>query len=137
IQLARDFRLRPDLITYPLPQFSGQASVPSTIDLFIDGYRSRSERVQPGPFTLTGMPFVNGAGEAQLITTHALGRQVTSTMPFYLSSDLVRPGLRGYSVSLGLLRPDFGRRNFACGAPAFSGPARRGIDDHFTVEGQL
>src|SRR5690606_6705426 len=37
VRLARDFRLRPDLITYPLPQFAGQAATPSTLDLFING----------------------------------------------------------------------------------------------------
>lgn len=31
IQIARHFAIRPDLITYPLPQFSGQAAVPAPL----------------------------------------------------------------------------------------------------------
>ncbi len=49
IQIARDFSVRPDLITYPLPAFFGQAAVPSTVDLFVNGYRSTQANVQPGP----------------------------------------------------------------------------------------
>lgn len=55
IQLGRDFSVRPDLITYPLPSFAGQAAVPSTVDLFVNGYKNSSNSVQPGPFSLTNM----------------------------------------------------------------------------------
>ena len=49
VQVSRDFGVRPDLVTYPLPQFSGEAAVPSSVDLFINGYKSSSENLQPGP----------------------------------------------------------------------------------------
>lgn len=40
LQVARNFATRPDLITYPLPQFSGQAAVPSSVDLYINSYKT-------------------------------------------------------------------------------------------------
>lgn len=79
-------------MTWPLPAFSGEAAVPTSVDLFINGYRSGSTRLQPGPFTLTNLPYINGAGDAVLVTTDALGRQVSTTLPFYVSSDLLKQG---------------------------------------------
>lgn len=137
IQLARDFRLRPDLITYPLPQFSGQAAVPSTVDLIVNGYRAATERVQPGPFTITDIPFVNGAGEATILTTDALGRQVAATVPFYASSELLQKGLTDYSLSIGALRRDYGYRDFSYGRAALSGSMRYGVHDSLTLESHL
>lgn len=137
VKLSSDFRLRPGLITYPLPEFSGQAAIPSTIDLFVNGYRTRTERVLPGPFTLTDIPFINGAGEATIVSTDALGRQVATTLPFYVSSELLQQGLADYSVSLGALRRDYGFDNFAYDQAAAVGNLRYGVHENFTIESQL
>jgi outer membrane usher protein len=136
IKLSRDFRLRPDLITYPLPQFSGQAAIPSTLDLFINGQRARSENLRPGPYTISSMPLVTGAGEATLVTTDILGRQVTTTLPFYASSELLRRGLSDYSLSLGAMRRDYGFENFSYGRFAGAGSLRYGLTDAVTLESQ-
>lgn len=137
IQLSRDFRLRPDLITYPLPQFSGQAAVPSTVDLFVNGYRAATEQVRPGPFTITDIPLISGAAEATVVTTDVLGRQVIATVPFYTSSELLQRGLTDYSLSIGSLRRDYGRRNFSYGQAALSGSMRYGVHDALTLESNL
>lgn len=134
VSVGRDFSLRPDLVTYPLPAFSGEAAVPSTVDVFINGFRNGSTRLQPGPFTLTNLPYVNGAGEAVLVTTDALGRQVSTTLPFYVASDLLRPGFSDYSFSGGALRRNYGLKNFDYGPAAASGSWRYGVNDVWTVE---
>ncbi|MBM7343414.1 fimbria/pilus outer membrane usher protein [Pantoea coffeiphila] len=134
IQLARDFSLRPDLITYPLPSFSGQAAVPSTVDLFVNGYRTSSNSVQPGPWSMTNLPFVNGAGSAVVVTTDAQGRQVTTTLPFYVASNLLQSGLSDYAVSTGALRENYGLENFDYGPLTASGSYRYGLTDWLTLE---
>lgn len=134
IQVGRDFSVRPDLVTYPLPAFSGQAAVPSTVDLFINGYRSSQANVQPGPWSLTNVPFVNGAGDAVITTTDAVGRQVTTTLPFYVSSTLLKAGLSDYSVSAGAFRDNYGIHNFDYGEAAASGSLRYGATDWLTLE---
>jgi outer membrane usher protein len=35
VQVQRDFATRPDLVTLPLPSFSGSAAVPSTVDVYV------------------------------------------------------------------------------------------------------
>ncbi|WP_413648039.1 fimbria/pilus outer membrane usher protein [Pantoea sp. B65] len=134
VQLARDFSLRPDLVTYPLPTFAGQVSLPSTLDLFVNGYRNSSNKVQPGPYSLTNMPFINGAGNAVIVTTDATGRQITTTLPFYVSSELLKPGLSDFSVAAGAIRENYGISNFDYGPAAVSGSYRYGATDWLTLE---
>ncbi|MGU9825546.1 fimbria/pilus outer membrane usher protein [Pseudomonas sp. LF242] len=134
VQVSRDFGVRPDLVTYPLPQFAGEAAVPSSVDLFINGYKTSSADLQPGPYTLTNVPFINGAGEAVVVTTDALGRQVSTTVPFYVTSTLLQKGLSDFSVAAGNLRRDYTVRDFGYGSGVASGTFRYGLSDAFTLE---
>lgn len=136
LQLSRDFAVRPDVVTYPLPQFVGEAAVPTTVDLFINGFRADSAAVQPGPFTLSSVPFINGAGEAVITYTDTLGRQTTTVMPFYVSSELLAPGLGDFAVAAGALRRGYGRGSFDYGGSAASVAWRRGLSNLLTVEAQ-
>ncbi len=136
IQIGRNFRIRPDLVLTPLPQFAGQASVPSAVDLFINGQRSRTDSVRPGPFLLDARPSINGAGEAVVVTTDAVGRRIAASIPFYVSNDMLRPGLVDFSLEAGALRRDYGLRSFSYGMAAASGVARIGITRHLTLEAQ-
>ncbi len=134
VQVSRDFAVRPDLVTYPLPQFAGEAAVPSSVDLFINGYKSDTAQLQPGPYTLTNVPFINGAGEAVVVTTDALGRQVSTTVPFYVTSTLLQQGLTDFSVAAGTLRRDYTLRDFGYGPGITSGTFRYGYSDSLTLE---
>lgn len=135
-QVRKNFGTRPDLITYPLPQFKGQAAVPSTVDLLINGQQSTSTDVQSGPFVLNNVPFINGKGEAVIVTTDTVGRQVSTTVPFYISNSLLKPKLFDYSLSLGQVRKDYGLKDFSYGNFAASADARYGINDWLTAEGR-
>ncbi|MFJ4376422.1 fimbria/pilus outer membrane usher protein [Pseudomonas japonica] len=134
VQLSRDFSVRPDLVTYPLPAFAGEAAVPSSLDLFINGYKSASADLQPGPYTLTNVPYINGAGEAVVVTTDALGRQVSTTLPFYVTSTLLQKGLSDFSVAAGKLRRNYGISDFSYGSALTSASLRYGVSDSFTLE---
>lgn len=134
ISYGRDFSLRPDLVTWPIPSFSGEAAVPTSIDVFINGYRAGSRQLEPGPFTLTNLPYINGAGNAVLVTTDALGRQVSTTMPFYVASDLLNAGLSDGAITVGSLRRNYGIDNFDYGPLVGSGSYRYGLTDALTLE---
>ncbi|MCU6670010.1 fimbria/pilus outer membrane usher protein [Enterobacteriaceae bacterium H4N4] len=137
ISYGRDFSLRPDLVTWPLPEFSGEAAVPTAVDLFVNGYRAGSTNLQPGPFTLTNLPYINGAGDAVLVTTDALGRQVSTTLPFYVTSELLKQGLSDGAVTLGSLRRNYGIDSFDYGPAAGSGSYRYGLTDWLTLESHV
>ena len=57
------------------------------------------------------MPYINGAGEATVVTTDAQGRQVVTSLPFYVSNTLLARGLSDFDLSVGRLRDDYGLRN--------------------------
>lgn len=61
-----------------------------------------------------------------LITTDALGRQVSTTLPFYVTSELLKRGLSDGAVTLGSLRRNYGIDNFDYGPAAGSGSYRYG-----------
>lgn len=133
LQVGRNFAARPDLVTTPLPSFAGEAAVPSAVDVFIDGYRQARTSVQPGRFVLDNMPVVNGAGQATIVTTDAVGRQVATTIPFYVSASLLRPGLTDFSAEAGALRRGYGVRSFGYGAAAVSFVVRHGLSAQLTA----
>src|SRR5471030_1285538 len=133
LRISRNFSVRPDLVTYPLLQYSGTAAVPTTVDLFLNGYKASSNNLNSGPFTLTNVPYINGAGEATVVTTDALGRQVSTSVPFYVSNTLLRQGLTDFDLSLGAVRQNYGVDSADYSDAAFSGIYRYGITNYLTI----
>lgn len=134
-QISRDFAVRPDVVTYPVPSFAGEAALPSSVDLFIDNHQAFGGPVRPGPFVMNPLPQMNGAGQANIVVTDALGRQTSTSIPFYVASTLLRPGLTDYAVAAGAVRQGYGLRSFDYGGLAASGSIRHGLTDMLTVEG--
>ncbi len=136
IQLQRNFALQPDLVTFPVPAFYGQANLPSTVDLYVNGVKQYSSQVPTGPFQLNTVPVISGNGQAEVVITDALGRQRSIAFPFYVTGRLLKPGLSDFSLELGFVRRDYGLASFDYGSdPAFSGTWRRGFTDRLTLEG--
>ena len=135
IQAQRNFRLRSDLVTLPLPSFGGTAAVPSTLEVYTQNVRTYSGDIQPGPFQVTNLPVFTGAGQAQVVLRDSLGRETTATLPFYASNMLLRQGLLDFSVEAGMAR-----RNFGISSDDYDGrvmgvaTARYGLSDRLTLE---
>lgn len=135
VQLRRNFSLQPELITFPLPAFFGEAALPSSVELYVNGIRQYRGEVAPGPFQLYTMPGINGAGQAQVIVTDALGRRSAISFPYYNSSQLLKAGLSDWSLEIGALRRGFGQDSFDYGsAPVASGSLRYGLREWLTLE---
>ena len=134
IQFGTNFSTQPTLVTTPLLYAQGEAVVPSTVDVFVNGQRVASEDVPPGPFTIDRLPPITGAGQMQVVVTDALGRQQVIAQPYYTGSSLLRAGLSEYSFEAGAIREDYGMRSNAYGDLVLAGTFRRGITDLFTAE---
>jgi outer membrane usher protein len=134
-QIASDFSLRPDLITYPLPVISASAAVPSAIDVMVNGIRQYTQTVQPGPFTVHTLPMVNGAGNVAVVAQDALGRQTLLSLPFYASTTLLKPGLASYSLEAGMVRRNYGLATDTYAGFGLNGSVRYGLSNSLTVEG--
>jgi len=134
LQLRRNFALAPELVTFPLPAFFGQAALPSAVELYVNGVRQYSGSVPPGPFELNAPPGINGAGQARVLITDALGRRSVLDFAYYSADRLLKPGLSDWSAEAGLLRRGYGLQSFAYAEPALSGSLRHGLQDWLTLE---
>ena len=134
VQFGTNFSTQPTLVTTPLLYAQGEAVVPSTVDVFVNGRRIASEDVPPGPFTIDRLPPMTGAGQMQVVVTDALGRQQVIAQPYYTGPALLRAGLNEYSFEAGAIREDYALSSNSYGDLVLAGTFRRGITDQFTAE---
>jgi outer membrane usher protein len=135
IQAQRNFGMRSDLVTAPLPSFSGSAAVPSTLDVYLNNSKTYTQEVPPGPFQVNNLPLISG-GEARLVLRDAAGREVETTLPFYTSPQLLREDLTYFSVETGFPRIHYGTESNDYVGKAFAAmSARHGLYDWLTLEG--
>lgn len=134
VSFGTDFSLQPDLVTFPQPQIEGVAGLPSTLDLYVNGQLARRERVDAGPFVLSGVPVQSGQNEATLIVRDLLGREQVLSQPFYAAASLLRPGLVDARVEAGWLRRNYALESFDYGSAFASAGARKGLNEGLTVE---
>lgn len=135
LQWQRNFRLQPNFVTFPLPTITGSSAVPSTVDVLVNNVQQYSRPVEPGPFVIDNMPVVTGQGELRVIVRDALGREQVTTLPFYASASLLRPGLVDYSLEAGYLRRDYAvESDHYDDRLAGLASMRTGLTDWFTLE---
>lgn len=135
VQVGSNFGLHPYMSTTPLPSFIGSATLPSAVELYINGLKHYSGKVPAGPFELDTAPSFSGAGTAQLVVTDVLGQSTTLNFSLYDSHRLLQSGLSDWSVELGALRKNYGIRSFDYGHDiAASGTWRYGVNNRFTAE---
>ncbi|MGE3642818.1 MAG: fimbria/pilus outer membrane usher protein [Beijerinckiaceae bacterium] len=136
IQVQRDFTLRSDLVTRPIPVVAGTAAVPSTVDVYVNGLKTYSRTVGSGPFNISDIQNLSGSGAARVVVRDATGREVEQTLQLNDAPKLLRGGFFDFSTSAGFARRDFGilandydRR--VVGAATF----RYGLSNWLTLEG--
>ena len=136
VQVRRDFLLRPDLVTQPLPQFSGSAAVPSTVEVFANQARAFSQAVTGGPFNINNIPLATGPGTMRIVLRDAAGKETVTEYAYYNSTNLLAPGLFDYSVETGFARQFYGLTSDGYdGNPIGSASFRYGVTPRITVEG--
>jgi outer membrane usher protein len=134
VQWATNFSNQPNFISTPLPMMSGEAVLPSTVDLYVDDeFRMRRE-VPSGPFSIQNLPVKIGQGTARMVVRDILGREKVITQPFFTNSSLLKPGLKEFSYELGFQRRNYGTDNNNYGYPLAVATHRWGITEQFTGE---
>jgi len=134
IQIGTDYSLQPYLRTAPLPSFLGSATLPSSVELFVNGMKYYNGQVPAGNFEINTMPNLSGAGNAQVVMTDALGRTTTQSFSFYNDQQLLRQGFTDWSAELGVVRKNYGYSSYDYGSsPAVSGTWRYGVSNSFTA----
>jgi outer membrane usher protein len=135
-RVFRDFNLRGDLVTQPSAAIEGSAEVPSSINVYVDGLKTFSQDLPPGPYRIDGISRGSGHGEAQIVVRDAAGREQVKVVKLFSSQALLRPGLVDFSVEAGLPRLSYATSDdrYATDAPVASASLRVGIADWLTAE---
>lgn len=134
LQIGTDFSLQPYQPTTPLPAFFGSATLPSNVELYVNGVKNYNGSVPAGNFAINTLPNINGAGEAQVMVTDALGRTTVQSFSFYNDQSLLRQGLTEWSAELGVVRENYGYDSFNYASkPALSATWRHGVSNMFTT----
>ena len=136
VQYSSNYTLQPGYVTYPLLSVAGIAAVSTAAEIYANNVRLGTQNVPAGPFSITNVPTLSGAGELQVVVNNALGQQQVITQPFYVSSQLLQPGLSEFSYSAGAERYNYGLRNLDYRGWLASGLYRYGVNDSLTVEGR-
>ena len=136
LQIARDFAVRPDLVTLPLPSATGSAAVPSTLDVYIGNAKAYSTQIPSGPYRIDNLPVISGSGVARVVLTDVTGRQNQTLLPFFTDPRLLRQGFIDYSVEAGFVRENYGQPSSGYdNKPTASASVRYGYTDEITLEG--
>lgn len=134
VQLATNFATQPGLITIPMPAMSGEAVVPSTVDVYVNNSLGLRRQAPAGPFSIQDIPIVTGRGEVRLVVRDLLGREQAIVLPYYASPQVLRQGLHDYSYETGFVRRNFGLVSNDYGRGFAAGTHRLGVTDSFTAE---
>lgn len=134
VQWNSDAAMRPAVPAYALPSVHGQASVPSTVDVYVDNIRRLHAEVPAGPFELNNVPVLTGRGDMQVVVRDALGRDQLLSLPYLASPQLLRAGASEFSASAGLLRRGYLGADDRYAGALLAGTWRHGVSDSLSRE---
>ena len=134
-QVMRDFTLRSDIITRPMPGISGTAAAPSTVDVLVNGVRTYSQSVGAGPYSITNLPIIAAGGNAQVVIRDSTGRVVEQSLSLFNPARMLAVSLSDFSVESGWARRSYGTTSDDYDRrPVFSGTYRYGLNEWMTLE---
>lgn len=133
LSLSKLYDIDPYLIDHPTQSIRGNVTLPSDLEVYMDGQRVRTERLSPGEFELRDLASYGGARSVRLVLRDAFGRRQELDYSFYATEQPLRAGLHEYSYNAGAFRRRFGTDSNAYGAPAYSAFHRYGFTDALTV----
>lgn len=133
ISVSKLYGLDPYLTRSPSQNITGSVATPSTVEIYLDGQRIRSETLKPGEFQLNDLLAYGGARDVQVVLRDAFGRVQQFSYSFYFSDQPLRQGLQEYSYNLGAIRRDYGLNSNRYGPGAFSMFHRYGLSKALTL----
>ena len=135
IGVAKLYQLNPYFIKTPLAGYSGSAAQASTVDIYVDGVRVRSEQVAPGNFNLQNLSAYSATGlrNVEVVVRDPFGREQRFNFPYFFTDQLLAEGLSEYSYNAGQIRNNFGLKSADYGAFAVSAFHRYGVTDKLTL----
>lgn len=136
-QYGTNFSIRPDFVTMAMPSISGNAVLPSTVDVYVNHALRTQQQVNAGPFSIQNLPVLTGPGEVQVVVKDLLGREQLITQSFFVTPDLLREGLVEDVYEFGWLRQNYGQASNDYSDPFATLNYRKGLSEKTTGEWRL
>ena len=133
INFSKNFSIDPYLLKFPSLDLTGTLETPSELEIYLDNFLVRKEKLPPGEFSFSDIPATVGLGAARISIRDAYGREHIISKPYYYTDRLLKQGLHEYSYSLGARREDFGEKSFSYGKPAFLSFHNYGLSEKLTL----
>lgn len=133
ISFSKVYQINPYFIKSPTLDISGLISLPSEVEVYLNGMLIKREKLSPGEFDLKNISYYGGAGLVEIVIIDPFGKRQKISHPFYLTDLLLKKGLHEYSYSTGFMREDFGIDSNRYGDPALSAFHRFGVSDSLTI----
>jgi len=133
IQYATNFDVDPSLVTYPLVDFTGSATIPSTLDVYTKARSVYKGNVKPGEFEIGNLPIPTGSGDFTVETRDITGKIQTITMPYYISPVLLKKDLSDYSLAFGVQRQLYATRSNEYHNLVANADYMHGINNYWTT----
>ena len=137
VRWASKFATQPSFQALALPSANGEVTVPSTVDLYVNGAKISEQQVDPGPFAIQNVPVMSGQGNISMVVTDLLGRQQVVTQPYIMSSTVLRKGVTDYTYEAGSLRYGYGLSHSGYTSFFASGTQRYGWSDSLTLNARV
>lgn len=133
LSFGTNFTERPDFIYWNVPALNGSATLPSTVDLYINGVQLYRQKVLPGNYSIQSGASIQQGGTAQIVVEDILGNRTVQSFPVYINNRLLKPKLDEYNISLGKIRYNYSDQNDDYREFFSSIYYRRGLTDKTTL----
>lgn len=131
VQLSSDDRMLPDSMRSYAPAVRGVAETNARVVVRQNNNILYETSVPPGPFELNDLPATGYGGDLEVTITEADGRSRRFSVPFASVTQLLRPGVSRFNVTLGQYRD-----SLISGRPMVAQATyQRGLSDLFTAYG--
>lgn len=107
VQYATDFSVRPDFVPFPLANFTGNANLPTTVDVYLNSLKVYQQQVKQGPFVINNLPVTTGNGDIVIETQDITGKRTNIVMPYYIAPSLLKKGISNFSYEAGVSRDQY------------------------------
>lgn len=145
VSLSREFTIQPYENFQPTGTAAFQLQEPATVEVFLNGVRMRTLKLEPGSYTMEDFNLAAGANDLVLHITSSSGRFEEINLTQFTARTLLRAGVSEFSYAAGFPMAASEEEAFALGSapwlrkfyqrdPVFSGFFRRGFTDAFTGE---
>jgi outer membrane usher protein len=133
IGVSKVYSLDPYYVRFPTQSITGNVSLPSEMEIYLDGRKIQTQQLKPGEFDLRDIVAFGGAQSVQVVLRDPFGRVQQLSYSFYFSDQPLQPGLHEYSYNLGAIRRQYGQTSNDYGPVAFSIFHRYGLNRYATI----